>query len=257
MAETATHSARRTVPDMKVLLSSWRHRLPNHFDRLSVWNDVAMWRLQIFDAILSNFSWLDDQNEVSRLHDRPFTFISLGRAARKQGLAEVAAFSLNSLQTESAMDVDYAFLKLREQVANAESLQGGLNLVNSTNLSFFDSRQKSELFRLKAHFLNELNEKPKSNQAYCHAVQICPSYARAWIDWGELCASLSDDTRKQSGEEKADSKELAKKRGLYLVSLTFFRIAQHELIMLAHIIFFRAFCLFRSKQWAVCKCYSG
>ena len=62
-----------------------------------------------------------------------------------------------------------------------------------------------------------MNEKPKSNQAYCHAVQICPTYARAWIDWGRLCASLSDDTRRQAGDEKAESKELIKKTNLYLV----------------------------------------
>jgi transformation/transcription domain-associated protein len=73
------------------------------------------------------------------------------------------------------------------------------------------------MFRLKAYFFYELNEKPKSNQAYCHAVQICPTYARAWVDWGLLCASLSDDAQKQSRDEKADSKELSKKTGLYLV----------------------------------------
>jgi len=221
MVETSSHSARRTIPDLKLLLSSWRHRLPNSFERVSEWNDIFLWRFQIFDAIASNFSWTNDQNTIATLHDRPFACISLGRAARKQGLKEVAAFSLKSL-TDCAMDVEYAFLKLREQVVNyqyssVESLKGGLNLVNSTNLSFFDGRQKSEIFRLKAYFLNALKEKPKSNQAYCHAVQICPTYARAWIDWGQLCASLSDDTRKQASDEKADSKELTKKTGLYLV----------------------------------------
>ena len=106
-----------------------------------------------------------------------------------------------------------AFLKLREQIvtyqhSSDQLLKGGLNLVNSSeliccrfglllhaphvphltfsefftfikaNLSFFNARQKSELFRLKAYFLNALHDKPKSNQAYCHAVQICPTYAR-------------------------------------------------------------------------------
>lgn len=221
MVETSSHSARRTIPDLKLLLSSWRHRLPNSFERVAEWDDIFLWRISIFNATAKNFSWTNDQNTIATLHDRPFACISLGRTARKQGLKEVAAFSLNSL-TDCAMDVDFAFLKLREQVVNyqhpsVESLEGGLNLVNSTNLGFFDSTQKSEMFRLKAFFYNALKEKPKSNQAYCHAVQISPTYARAWIDWGTLCASLSDDTRKQASDEKADSKELTKKTGLYLV----------------------------------------
>ena len=81
------------------------------------------------------------------------------------------------------MDVGDAFLKLREQIVAYQNgsddfLKGGLNLVNSTNLSFFDARQKAELFRLKGYFLRSLNDEPKAHQAYCHAVQISPTYAR-------------------------------------------------------------------------------
>lgn len=108
------------------------------------------------------------------------------------------------------MDVSDAFSKLREQILvydNPESnleRTGGLNLVNTTNLSFFDSSQKSELFRLKAFFLASLGGRSKANQAYCHAVQICPSYARAWASWGGLCSSLGDLTEKQR-EQRASS----------------------------------------------------
>lgn len=142
----------------------------------------------------------------------------MGRTARKHGLKDVAAYSLDCLQGE--LDVDLAFLKLREQVLNM-SLESSLALVNSVNLSCFENRQKAEIFRLKAKKYEELGvEKAKSNQAYCHAVQISPNYARAWIDWGHLCASLCDDIPKQqSGKDKEDAerRESAKKRGLYLV----------------------------------------
>jgi transformation/transcription domain-associated protein len=75
---------------------------------------------------------------------------------------------------------------------------GGLNLINTTNLSFFDDSQKGELFRLKGSFLQSLGGRSKANQAYCHAVQICPSYAKGWVSWGGLCKSLADLTAKQS-----------------------------------------------------------
>jgi transformation/transcription domain-associated protein len=102
------------------------------------------------------------------------------------------------------MDVSDAFFKLREQVMaynNADNeleRTGGLNLINTTNLSFFDAAQKSELFRLKAMFLSSLRRTSKSNQAYCHSVQICPSHAKAWTSWGGLCSSLGTLTEKQA-----------------------------------------------------------
>ena len=115
---------------------------------------------------------------------------------------------LSLSKTDGAMDVSDAFSKLREQILacnNPDSeveRTGGLNLVNTTNLSFFDPSQKSEVFRLKAQFLSSLGGRSKANQAYCHAVQICPSYARAWVSWGSLCSSLGRLAEKQ-GEQQA------------------------------------------------------
>lgn len=214
--ETSSRSARRTIPDLKLLLRSWRHRLPNYFERLSQWNDIFLWRLQIFDVIARTFSWTHDLNAIANLHDRPFVNISLSRAARKQGLNDIATYSLDSL-TDSEIDVEYEFQTQREHIVKfllspAGSLKGGLSLANSTNITFFDFQQRAEMFRLKAHIFFKLGEKPKSNQAYCHAVQICPTYARAWIDWGKLCSSLSDDAIDQ-----AKSNELSEERCLYLV----------------------------------------
>lgn len=179
--ETSSHAARRTIPDLKTLLSSWRHRIPNSFEPVSVWEDLFSWRFHVFDAITSKFDWAE-ASSLATLHDRPFAAISLGRSARKQGLQEVSTELLSHL-TDGAMDVGDAFLKLREQIVAYQNgsddfLKGGLNLVNSTNLSFFDARQKAELFRLKGYFLRSLNDEPKAHQAYCHAVQISPTYAR-------------------------------------------------------------------------------
>ena len=111
------------------------------------------------------------------------------------------------------MDVADAFAKLNEQIlsyrnGSEDEKKGGLNLINTTNLSYFDSNQKSELFRLKADFLESLGGKTKATQAYCHAVQLCPTYARAWTSWGGLCWSLSDLVETQSRRQQStDSAE--------------------------------------------------
>jgi transformation/transcription domain-associated protein len=106
------------------------------------------------------------------------------------------------------MDVSDAYLKLREQILlynnpdNDLERTGGLNLINTTNLSYFDSSQKSELFRLKAIFLASLRRTSKSNQAYCHSVQICPSHTKSWVSWGGLCSSLGTMTEKQAEQAR-------------------------------------------------------
>ena len=118
--------------------------------------------------------------------------------------------SLNTI-TDGTMDVEDAFAKLREQIlaydnpdSDAERT-GGLNLINTTNLSFFHASQKSEVFRLKAYFLESLGGRSKANRAFCHSVQICPSFAKSWASWGGLCSSLGKLAERQHEIESSKS----------------------------------------------------
>jgi transformation/transcription domain-associated protein len=168
----------------------------------------------MFTAITSNFHW-SDPNTLATLHDRPWTVIRMAKTARKQGLCDVSLMLLSKTTEERAMNVSDAFLKLREQILayyNRESeleRHGGLNLINTTNLSFFDASQKSEIFRLKAMFLASLGGRSKANQAYCHSVQISATHARAWACWGKLCASLGAvaETQADNGEGTVEGDE--------------------------------------------------
>jgi transformation/transcription domain-associated protein len=181
MAAATAHCSKRSFPDLKISLKSWRNRNPNHYEYLSVWDDLYSWRFYIFDAVANMYSWADASN-LATVHDRPIASITLGRTARKQNLNEVSTSLLNDLT--DTMEVADAFLKLREQICTYQHsldenvLKGGLNLVNSTNLSYFDYRQKAEIFRLKSYFLNALNDKSSAHKNYCHTLQINPHYAR-------------------------------------------------------------------------------
>ena len=174
----------------------------------------------MFTEIITNFQWAE-QGTLASLHDRPWTAIKISKIARKQNVSEVALLSLSKL-TDCAMDVSDAFSKLREQILtfrNGSEIEktGGLNLINTTNLEYFDSNQKGELIRLKAEFLDSLQVRTKATQAYCHAVQLCPSYAKTWMSWGALCSTLADCVERQGknmDKEKAASN--AKKIVQYL-----------------------------------------
>jgi transformation/transcription domain-associated protein len=209
---SSTHAVGKTCPDLKNLLIAWRHRLPNDFDPLSVWDDIFQWRSHMFTAITKNFHWAE-QVTLASLHDRPWTAIKMSKIARKQDVSEVALLSLGKL-TDCAMNIPDAFSKLREQILsyrNGSEIEktGGLNLINTTNLEYFDPNQKGELIRLKAEFLDSLGGRTKATQAYCHAVQLCPSYAKTWTSWGALCSSLADFVERQ-GRVQAAEKSLDK-----------------------------------------------
>jgi FAT domain/Phosphatidylinositol 3- and 4-kinase len=231
MVETGNHSNGKTLPDLKNLLSAWRHRLPNEWERLSVWDEIFVWRAHMFSSISSNFAWCEPETLATQ-HDRPWTALRMAKTARKQGLRDVTQLLLSKVTDEQAMNVSDAYSKVRERILtfyNPESdekskqeRQGGLSLINTTNLSFFDSSQNSEIFRLRAIFLQSLQGRSKANQAFCHSVQICPTHARAWDSWGELCASLGAAAEKQieqSGGSSADieaNKDAVKKVRQYL-----------------------------------------
>lgn len=125
------------------------------------------------------------------------------------------------------MDVTDAFTKLREQIlvyenGNEMEKSGGMNLINTTNLSFFNSSQKSELFRLKGKFSTHLGGRSRANQMFCRAIQVCPSYSNAWASWGELCSSIGYELEQKAKIEATDEKTkeasnaTAKKSGQYL-----------------------------------------
>lgn len=82
----------------------------------------------------------------------------------------------NDLFTNIAKHAQDAFHKLREQIIichqQPREHRGGLNMINNTNLEFFNDKQKAELFRLKGSFLTSLGAKQEANNAYSHAVQV-------------------------------------------------------------------------------------
>eukprot|EP00980_Cylindrotheca_fusiformis_P015839 scaffold4637_cov128-Cylindrotheca_fusiformis.AAC.10 len=88
MVETSNHSTGKTLPDLKNLLNAWRHRLPNDYEDLTMWDEVFTWRSHMFTAITSNFHW-SEPSTLATLHDRPWTAIRMSMTARKQGMRQV------------------------------------------------------------------------------------------------------------------------------------------------------------------------
>ncbi len=193
VVEVSRPSDQQTLPDFKSILATWRERRPNRWDKLRHWDDIFCWRMEVFMIIMNSFKF-SDPGALACLHDNSWTVIKRAHVARKQGLYEVCLNSLRKLYAVATMDVQDAFEKLREQIilclSNSSEEHGGLNIINNTNLDYFNAQQKAELFRLKGMFLSKLGANQDANHAYSHAMQICGDYGKGWLSWAKYCDSI-------------------------------------------------------------------
>uniref|UniRef100_M4B6R9 Non-specific serine/threonine protein kinase n=1 Tax=Hyaloperonospora arabidopsidis (strain Emoy2) TaxID=559515 RepID=M4B6R9_HYAAE len=181
------------LPNLKPSINTWRERLPNKWEPILLWDDILTWRSHMFQVVKTTFAWSDAQ-VLACMHDSPWSVIKLAHTARKQRLPDVCLGALAKLYLIPAMDVQDAFSKLREQVSicyeSATEYSGGLSILNTTNLDYFSLRQKAEMFRLKALFLEAQGSLPDANQTFSHCLQICDSYGKGWLSWGHYCYRL-------------------------------------------------------------------
>uniref|UniRef100_A0A7N0UBU8 Non-specific serine/threonine protein kinase n=1 Tax=Kalanchoe fedtschenkoi TaxID=63787 RepID=A0A7N0UBU8_KALFE len=198
--------------DLKDILETWRLRTPNEWDNMSVWCDLLQWRNEIYNAVINAFKDFGTTN--SQLHhlgyrDKAWSVNKLAHIARKQGLHDVCVTILEKMYGHSTMEVQEAFVKIREQakayLEMKELLTTGLNLINSTNLEYFSVKHKAEIFRLKGDFFLKLNDGENANVAYSTAITLFKNLSKGWISWGDYCDMVYKETHDEIWLEYAVS----------------------------------------------------
>ncbi|KAL3525275.1 hypothetical protein ACH5RR_013647 [Cinchona calisaya] len=198
--------------DLKDILETWRLRTPNEWDNMSVWYDLLQWRNELYNAVIDAFKDLSTTN--SPLHhlgyrDKAWNVNKLAHMARKQGLQDVCVSILEKMYGHSTMDVQEAFVKIREQAKAYLEMKGeltnGLNLINSTNLDYFPVKHKAEMFRIKGDFLLKLNDCEGANLAYSNAISLFKNLPKGWISWGNYCDMAYKETHEEMWLEYAVS----------------------------------------------------
>lgn len=194
MSEVMKASEKNILPDVKGIIKTWKNRLPASSQGLHVWDSIFQWRVYIFHHIKEMHEKVTlDVDKLAALHDTPWTILTLAKTARKHGLYDVSLNTLAKLNSISHMDVNEAFTQLREQILSRLSTGndyiGVHNIINSTNMDYFDSQQKSELFRLKALCQQHTNLLSDAQDSFAISIQLCDKYAKGWLSWGHFCYS--------------------------------------------------------------------
>ncbi|GMH24561.1 hypothetical protein Nepgr_026404 [Nepenthes gracilis] len=198
--------------DLKDILETWRSRTPNEWDNMTVWFDLLQWRNEMYNAVIEAFKDLGTTN--SQLHllgyrDKAWNVNKLAHIGRKQGLHDVCVGILDKMYGHSTMEVQEAFVKIREQAKAYLEMKGelssGLSMINSTNLEYFPVKHRAEILRLKGDFLLKQSDCEGANREYSNAISLFKNLPKGWISWGNYCDMAYKETHDEIWLEYAIS----------------------------------------------------
>ncbi|KAI9779803.1 MAG: hypothetical protein M1835_004619 [Candelina submexicana] len=203
LANTTQQNLDTKSTELKLLLGTWRDRLPNVWDDINAWQDLVTWRQHIFQLINGTYLTLlppQQGNATSNsyayrgYHETAWIINRFAHVARKHQLPDVCISQLSRIYTLPNIEIQEAFLKLREQAKchyqNRSELTSGLDVINNTNLNYFGPQQKAEFFTLKGMFLAKLNHKDEANNAFGTALYYDIRLPKAWAEWGSYNDNL-------------------------------------------------------------------
>lgn len=194
----------QTANELKGTLGTWRDRLPNQFDDINIWSELVSWRQHVFGVINRSYQSTGDQNQQQNAmtfrgyHEIAWIINRYAHVARKQGLLDVCVNSLNKIYTLPNIEINDAFLKLREQSKcffqkSPTELASGLEVINNTNLAYFQQHQRAEFFALKGIFLGKLKMEDEANSAFSSAIQIDSNLPKGWASWANYNDKLFEE----------------------------------------------------------------
>lgn len=205
LTQTTAANLDQRSQELKSILVTWRERLPNEWDDINIWSDLVSWRQHVFGAVNDTYLPLLPQGQGSQAanapsyayrgyHETAWIINRFAHVARKHNLMDVCMNSLNKIYTLPNIEIQEAFLKLREQAKccfhNPAELSSGLEVINNTNLQFFSGPQKAEFFTLKAMFFAKLDRADEATQTFSSAITLDMGFAKAWAQWGEYHDNL-------------------------------------------------------------------
>ena len=209
LANTHAQNLEAKSHELKHILQTWRERLPNFYDDINGWSDLVAWRQLVFSSInrvylplVSALQQPAAPNANSSAtsfayrgyHETAWIINRFAHVARKHQLPDVCINQLTKIYTLPNIEIQEAFLKLREQAKchyqNTAELGMGLEVISNTNLMYFGTQQKAEFFTLKGMFLAKLKLNEEANQAFATAIQIDLTLPKAWAEWGQYSDRL-------------------------------------------------------------------
>lgn len=196
------HGRSTSLHDMKAIVKTWRNRLPVIADDLSHWSDIFTWRQHHYTFITNHFNAQQDQPSNQALlgvHASMQSNIHFGKIARKHNLIGVCLDSLSKIYTMPNIPTSDCFQNMRQQIkcylqlaamgGGQSELQEGLEMLETTNTSYFTSPMIGEFYAWKGLVQSLLGRSDDANKSFSTATQIHDTL-RAWAYWGDYLENI-------------------------------------------------------------------
>uniref|UniRef100_A0A146L0J1 Transformation/transcription domain-associated protein n=6 Tax=Lygus hesperus TaxID=30085 RepID=A0A146L0J1_LYGHE len=195
------HEKNNSLQEMKAIVKTWRNRLPVIADDLSHWSDIFTWRQHHYQFIIKHVDAKHEHGTNSSMfgvHASAQAIIHFGKIARKHNLTGVCLDSLARIYTIPSVPVVDCFHKIRQQVkchlqmaitSGTKELQEGLEVMESSDISFFSNEMTSEFLALKGMLLSQLGQVDDAKNTFSMAVQRHDTLVKAWALWGDFVES--------------------------------------------------------------------
>lgn len=203
------------IHELRTILKAWPKRIPILLDDLSYWSDIITWRQHQYQTIVAHFEAQAATQQASQLmgHASPVCLtdgpasvalqgahfsaqgiISFGTVARKQGSINVCLDAINRIHTIPSVPIFDCYQKIRQQIKcylqmplspDKSELLDGIDIIECTNLKYFQKEYVSEFYTYKGIFLARLSRHDEANKAFSAAAQLNDSIPKAWSAWGD------------------------------------------------------------------------
>ncbi|KAF6210692.1 hypothetical protein GE061_013799 [Apolygus lucorum] len=195
------HERNNSLQEIKAIVKTWRNRLPVIADDLSHWSDIFTWRQHHYQFIIKHVDAKHEHGSNSSMfgvHASAQAIIHFGKIARKHNLTGVCLDSLARIYTIPSVPVVDCFHKIRQQVkchlqmaitCGTKELQEGLEVMESSDISFFSNEMTSEFLALKGMLLSQLGQVDDAKNTFSMAVQRHDTLVKAWALWGDFVES--------------------------------------------------------------------
>ncbi|CAF1588246.1 unnamed protein product, partial [Didymodactylos carnosus] len=196
-ASTTANIRNANIHELKAIVKIWKSRLPLLNDNLSYWNDVLSWREFHYSTISLQFEKETTSNHAMiGVHAIAQSIIQLARIARKQNMPNVCLDILSRIGTtipnvpvvdtfQKMKQLIKCYLKLFPTMSTTD-VQECSDLIDSTNLKYFNKDMISEYLCLKGQTYETCLRTDDANKMYSSSTQMCDTLARSWIQWGDF-----------------------------------------------------------------------
>ncbi|KAG2374407.1 hypothetical protein C9374_010691 [Naegleria lovaniensis] len=170
--------------ELKGFLTTWRDRLPNKYEDISVWNDIFTWRCHLLKKAIERFDQKDEfsHHRALLLNETIWSLHKFAKIARKQNFIEPALKMLAETGkllptlTSETSEVFVRIIEVIKSLMKDRRYNDVLDYIESDTIANTKIKtiQKMEILRLRGEVFSTCGRYDESYQTFAQSISYFP-----------------------------------------------------------------------------------